>query len=273
MVPDLTVGMVTINTHDLFVGLALMIGLAVFRAESRHHGLNDERIWVIVAGILAGGAIGGRLAGVLQALASEDGTPLHLAWAFGGRSIIGGLTGAYVGALVAKRLVRYPHRTGNVFAPAVAIGLAVGRIGCFLTEAPGRPTSLPWAVHVDPDVAASIPDCPGCLAGVGMHPSFLYEVVFMLAVFLVLRYWARDRIEAPGEMFPLFLAAYAAFRFFVEFTRANPVVLVGLTWSQIIILVLSPLVARHLFTQAHRGTYARLTPHLPSSAIPDRSTS
>ena len=272
MVPDLTVGVVTINTHDLFVGLGLVLGLAVFRAESRRQGVHDERIWVMVAGILAGGAIGGRLAGVLQAWVNQDGTPLYLVWAFGGRSIIGGLLGAYIGALTAKRLVRYPHRTGNVFAPAVAIGLAVGRIGCFLTEAPGRPTSLPWAVHVDPVAAASIPDCPGCVAGVGMHPSFLYEVLFLVATFLVLRYWARDRIEAPGALFPLFLAAYAAFRFVVEFTRANPVVAAGLTWSQIIILILSPLVVRHLVIEARRGTYDGLVPRPSASAIPHRST-
>jgi phosphatidylglycerol:prolipoprotein diacylglycerol transferase len=272
MLPDLTVGVVSINTHDLFMGLALVIGLAVFRAESRHQGVHDERIWVMVAGIVAGGAIGGRLSGVLQAWVNEDGTPLYLVWAFGGRSIIGGLMGAYIGALIAKRLVGYPHRTGNVFAPAVAIGLAVGRIGCFLTEAPGRPTSVPWAVHINPVAAASIPDCPGCVAGQGMHPSFLYEVVFLVGVFLVLRFWARDRVSVPGELFPLFLACYATFRFLVEFTRANPVVVAGLTWSQIVILILSPLIVRHLVTQARRGTYALLVPRWSAAAVPERST-
>jgi phosphatidylglycerol:prolipoprotein diacylglycerol transferase len=273
VVPDLTLGPVTIGTHDLFVALGLLVGLAVFRAEARHRGVRDERLLVIIAGIIVGGALGGRLSGVLQALVREDGTPLYLVWAFGGRSIIGGLLGAYLGALVAKRLVRYPYRTGNLFAPAVALALAVGRIGCFLTEAPGRPTSMPWAVHVDPVAAATIPDCPGCVAGVGMHPSFLYEAAFLVATFLVLRFWVRDRIDAPGEMLPLFLAAYATFRFAVEFTRANPVVVGGLTWSQLVILAVSPLIVRHLVIQSRRGTYDRLLLRVSAPATPERSTS
>lgn len=64
------------------------------------------------------------------------------AWMFGSRSVLGGLTGAYAGVLIAKRLIGYREKTGDLFAPAVALGMAVGRIGCFLTEAPGRPTEL-----------------------------------------------------------------------------------------------------------------------------------
>ncbi len=273
MVPDLTLGPVAIGTHDLFVALGLVVGLLVVRAEARHRGVRDERLLVIIAGIVVGGALGGRLSGVLQALVRQDGTPLYLVWAFGGRSIIGGLVGAYLGALVAKRLVGYPHRTGNLFAPAVALALAVGRVGCFLTEAPGRPTSVPWAIHVDPVAAATIPDCPGCVAGVGMHPSFLYEVAFLVVAFLVLRFWVRARIDAPGEMLPLFLAAYATFRFAVEFTRANPVVVAGLTWSQLVILAVAPLILRHLVVQSRRGTYTRLLLRVPAPAMSDRSTS
>ena len=133
----------------------------------------------------------------------QDG-PAAIVWAWNevGRSSLGGLAGAFAGALIGKRVGGYPYRTGELCAPAVAVGVAVGRIGCCLAEAPGRPSALPWAVTVDP--AVPIPECPGCVAGVGMHPSFLYEIAFLVAVCVALL-WARRRVHGPGELFVLFI--------------------------------------------------------------------
>lgn len=245
--------------HDAMVGLAVVVGLLVFLHECRRRRMWDERLIPVIVGLVVGGAVGARLAGVLDAATHDGVGALAWAWEQGGRSILGGLSGAYVGALIGKRLGGYTGRTGDLFAPAVAIGLAIGRVGCLLTEAPGRPTSLPWGVTVDPSVAATVPDCPGCVAGVPMHPSFLYEIVFCLLAFAALL-WLRDRIDAPGETFVLFLAAYAVFRFGVEFTRANPPDLWGLTRSQVFLLVLSPLLAVRVWRAWRRGVYDRLLP-------------
>jgi len=248
----ITIAGLHIASHDFFVALAFVVGFAIFVHEARRRRMWDERLIPLIAGVIVGGAIGGRLAGVLDA-ATQDGVgAIAWAWTEGGRSILGGLTGAYIGGLIGKRVGGYPGKTGDLFAPAVAIGLAIGRIGCFLAEAPGRPTSLPWGIRVDP--AATIPECPGCLAGVPMHPSFLYEIGFLLLAFAAMMRW-RDKIEVPGEMFVLFLAAYAVFRFGVEFTRANPADLLGLTRSQVFLVVVSPLIARRLVISARRGSY------------------
>ena len=254
-----SVGGHPVGTHDAFVALAFVVGLAVFAYEARRRQMWDERLIPVLVGIVVGGAVGARLAGVLDAATTDGTDAIAWAWVQGGRSILGGLSGAYVGALVGKRIGGYHGRTGDLFAPAVAIGLAIGRIGCFLTEAPGRPSSLPWGISVDPSVAASIPECPGCVAGVPMHPSFLYEIVFCLAMFGVLL-WLRDRITTPGETFVLFLAAYAVFWFGVEFTRANPPDLCGLTLSQVFLLLLSPLLIARVWRAARRGVYAHVLP-------------
>jgi len=60
-------------------------------------------------------------------------------WLYGNRSILGGLVGAWIGVHVAKKIVGYRVRTGDLFAPAVALGMAIGRVGCLLTELPGTP--------------------------------------------------------------------------------------------------------------------------------------
>jgi prolipoprotein diacylglyceryltransferase len=139
----------------------------------------------------------------------------------GGRSILGGLAGAYAGVLLTKRLIGYREPTGDAFAPAVALGMAIGRFGCFFTELPGTPTRLPWAVTF--------------YDGVPRHPSFLYEIVFQLGAFALL-WWLRPRVHTKGDLFKIYLLGYAAFRFAVEFVRGNDVVWNGLTRPQLFLI-------------------------------------
>ncbi|WP_227999812.1 prolipoprotein diacylglyceryl transferase [Nocardia australiensis] len=241
MVPNLVFG---IPTHGFFVAVGVAVAAIVFVLECRRRGALGEESLVAVTGALVGGAIGMRLSGIAETL-----DPLE-SWMFGARSVLGGLFGAYAGVLIAKRIIGYTQRTGDLFAPAVALGMAVGRIGCHLTEAPGRPTELPWGVHAP----ATVPSCPGCVSGVAMHPSFLYEIAFQLAAFAAL-VWARGRVSAPGELFTLYVSAYAVFRFLVEFTRANDTVWLNLTRPQWFLLPGLVLVVIRLTAGYRRGHY------------------
>jgi phosphatidylglycerol:prolipoprotein diacylglycerol transferase len=257
MVPTLGhLGPIPIDTHDVFVALGVLAASAVFFAEVRRRGLTDDRIWIVVAGALVGGALFGRLGTWLQHIDLRQNASLAEQWLYGNRSILSGLVGAYAGALVAKRLSGYRVRTGDLFAPAVALGMAVGRIGCLLTELPGTPTRLPWGITLSPAEAANI---PGAVPGVPLHPSFAYEILFQLAVFCAL-WWLRDRLTGPGELFTLYLAAYAVFRFGVEFVRGNEVVFGGMTRPQLFLLACSPLAAWHFVRRARRGAFRLRTP-------------
>jgi phosphatidylglycerol---prolipoprotein diacylglyceryl transferase len=249
-------GEVEIRTHDVGVSLGVLVAGAVFVAQVRRRRRRgrpvDDRIWVVVAGALVGGALLSRLGTWLQHLDPRDNATLVEQWLHGNRSILSGLVGAYVGALVAKRLCGYPERTGDLFAPAVALGMAVGRVGCLLTERPGTPTSLPWGVTLTPAEAYALPG--GVAPGVALHPSFAYEILFHLLAFVVLLR-LRDRF-APGETFSLYLVAYAAFRFAVEFVRGNDEVALGLTRPQWFLLACAPLAVWHVVRQWRRGAYA-----------------
>ncbi|HLL67161.1 MAG TPA: prolipoprotein diacylglyceryl transferase family protein [Micromonosporaceae bacterium] len=249
----LRLGPVAIGTHDVLVALGIAVAALVFWAEVRRRRVRDERIWYVVAGALVGGALLGRLGTWLQHLDPRDNASLLEQWAYGNRSILSGLVGAYIGAIVAKRLCGYTDHTGDFFAPAVAAGMAVGRLGCLLTELPGTPTGLPWGITLTAEQAGRI---PGAVAGVALHPSFGYEIAFHLLAFVALRA-LRSRITEPGELFKLYLLAYAGFRFAVEFVRGNEVVLAGLTRPQLFLLVVVPLAAWHLIRQARRGVYRR----------------
>jgi prolipoprotein diacylglyceryltransferase len=252
VVPTLgQLGPVAIGTHGAFLALGVLAAAVVFAAEVHRRGIRDDRIWVVVAGALAGGAVLSRLGTWLQHLNLRDNATLVEQWAYGNRSILSGLVGAYLGAVAAKRITGYRASTGDLFAPAVAMGLAVGRVGCLLTELPGTPAAVPWAVTLTPVQAGRI---PGAVAGVPLHPSFAYEIVFHLAAFAVL-WWLRGRIREPGELLRLFVAGYAVFRFLVEFVRGNEVAIAGLTRPQLFLLACLPLVAWHVVRQTRRGVY------------------
>lgn len=256
------IGTVGVPTHDFFVGLGVAIATIVFVLEARARQQLRAETLIAVAGALVGGAIGMRLSGLLPHLSASANPTLVQAWEFGARSVLGGLAGAYVGVLIAKKIIGYQVRTGDLFAPAVAIGMAVGRIGCLLTEAPGRPTAVPWGMHAP----ESTPLCLGCVTGQAMHPSFAYEIAFHLSAFVAI-YWLRSRIHAPGELFTLYIAAYAVFRFFVEFTRANEHVWLELTRPQWFLVPGLVLIGWRLTYQYRKGTYDVLLGRQPAVAL------
>ena len=218
--------------HSGFVGLGVVLAGLVFAVQSRRAGPYDERLLVVIAGTLVGGAVGMRAAGLVRYIDDVGSSVLADAWRYGAKSILGGLAGAYAGALVGKRLAGYDRPTGDLFAPALALGMGIGRFGCFWTEPLGRMSSLPWSVR-------------------GMHPSFLYEIAFHLVAFVVLLA-LRGRLASPGALLTVYLAAYAGFRFLVEFTRANEVLGLGLTGSQWFVLAASPLLVAKLRRTALR---------------------
>jgi len=248
------VGGVGVATHDVFVVLGVVAAALVFAREARRRRVRDPRIWTIVAGALLTGAVFAKLGMGWRYLAETPEPSLVGLWLYGGKSVLGGLAGAYFGALGTKRLVGYREKTGDLFAPAVALGVAVGRIGCFLTEQVGTPTSLPWGISVSSTVAKGIPMCDGCAPGVPMHPSFLYEIAFLLGLFGVLL-WLRPRVRVPGELFKIFLLAYGVFRFFVEFVRGNETFAWGLSGSQVFLLFTLPLLFAYFVRQLTRHAY------------------
>lgn len=241
--------------HGVFVGLGIAAAATIFTLEARRRGATDERVLYIVAGALVGGAVFMRLGTWLQHLHLAANASLAQQWLYGNRSILGGLFGAWLGVHLTKRLVGYRARTGDLFAPAVALGMAVGRVGCLLTEAPGTPTGGNWGIELDPARAAVL----GAPAGVGLHPSFAYEIAFHLIAFALLWGWARHQQLPPGETFVWYVAAYGVFRFGVEFVRGNDVVWHGLTRPQLVLLVAIPIILVRIIRQWRRGGYAMLT--------------
>lgn len=225
--------------HTAFAYAGMGFGAALWRAtlrrQSRGGALTPGNFGVLV-GMLLGAALGNKLVFLIErpdvALAIWQNGMLT----FPGQSVVGGLLGGLIGVELAKKLTGQTRSTGDAMVLPIAVGLAVGRVGCFLAglhdDTYGVPTSLPWGVDFGD--------------GIRRHPTQLYEIAVVLPLGLALR---RARLPMPGLAFKLFLSAYLLWRFGVEFLKPVPVTyplgLTGIQWTCLVALaVYSPLVAR-----------------------------
>jgi phosphatidylglycerol---prolipoprotein diacylglyceryl transferase len=251
-------GPIVLRTHDVFSVMAVVVGFALYWSDLRRRGWFDGSIALVSLGVLLGGIVGARVVTGWEQVddmgrAIDAGTPLSYALLHGNKSLVGAMLGGYVGGVVIKRRLGYNRTTGDAYAIALPVAIAIGRVGCFLSELPlGTATSLPWGMTVDPAAAASFSRCPDCL--LPMHPSMLYEIGFALLAIPVL-VWARPRIPVNGDLLKAFLLAYGVFRFFVEFVRGNEVQAFGLTGPQLVLIPCVTLLAAHFVRQAWRGVY------------------
>lgn len=257
-----------VATHDAFSLLALGVGFTVYYRELRRRRMLDERIVLISIAALGGAVLGARM---LLAWENVDFWTAHLgraplSWIIenSGKSLIGAIAGGWTAIALAKRALGYRRSTGDAYAFALPIGVALGRVGCFLSELPlGKPTDLPWGVTVDRAAAAAFPYCPDC--DLPMHPTMLYEIGFnVLAIAVMWR--VRHRFVVQGDLVRAYLLAAGTFRFLVEFIRTSPPQVGGLTAPQLMLIPFLLLLVIHFVRQARSGIYELPPAPAPSAA-------
>jgi len=195
--------------YPLCMVLAFAAGFALYRHNARGTGRHSEHLVPIVLAAFFGGLLGAKLPVVLMNLRYGFSWEIFLA----GRTIVGGLLGGTLGVLLIKKKLGIRERYGNLLAAPIALGMAIGRIGCLFHGCCfGNPTPLPWGIDFGD--------------GIARHPTQAYEMLFCLAAFGLLQ---RARHTAPaGSLLTRFFLAYFIFRFLEEFIRPHPVV-AGLT--------------------------------------------
>lgn len=262
-------GPIVLRTHDLFSLVAVLVGFGIYYASLRRRGWLDERIVVVSLAVLLGGIVGARVVTGWENLddygrALDAGVPLSYALMHGNKSLVGALIGGYVAGVLAKRALGYTRSTGDAYVFALPIAIAIGRVGCFLSELPlGTATSLPWGISVDAAAASAFPRCPDC--ALPMHPSMLYEIAFNLVAIGGLL-WARSRVTVQGDLLKAYLLAAGVFRLLVEVVRGNEVQAFGLTGPQLVLIPCVLLLVAHFVRQARQGVYR--VPDAPPVRVP-----
>ncbi|MGD8394545.1 MAG: prolipoprotein diacylglyceryl transferase [Candidatus Eiseniibacteriota bacterium] len=236
MWPDLfRIGPLAFHSYGLMLAISFIVGIQLALVEGRRRGIAEDRVGGLALWILVASVVGSRLAYVLTHLDSFSGQRIWGAlrvWE-GGLTMYGGVVAALVLAYVLARRWRLPVGTVfDTFAPSIALGEGLTRIGCFLNGCCfGKPCALPWAVTFPEQSHAG-----SVFPGAALHPTQLYLSLAGLATFAVLWWWARHRFETPGRVFFLFLLLASLARFSIDFLRyydphGEAVVITGVTLS------------------------------------------
>jgi phosphatidylglycerol---prolipoprotein diacylglyceryl transferase len=243
----LPIGPWLIHPHLFFETLSYFVGFRVYLALRRRAG--DTVIvpyrWATLSSAAAGAALGAR---ILAWLADPNATYDLASVLLGGKTIIGGLVGGLIAVELVKLAMGIRRSTGDLYAPALAVAIAVGRVGCLLTgvadDTSGTPTSLPWGMDLGD--------------GIRRHPTQIYEIVVLVAMVVPLWRLARrtmliaagegaagagttagivdtdapgvaaGRVLREGDAFKAFMVGYLGLRLVVDFMKPYPAVFLGL---------------------------------------------
>ena len=195
----------------------LIVGWLAYREAKRRDRLTEKTL-VVGSVALLSGIVGAKLSmlvflGPAEFWKELPTIPSH------GSALWGGLIIGYFAVVLTERLMKVERCTGDLIAPFLPLGQAIGRVGNFLAgDAYGLPSGLPWSVYQ---------------AGAYRHPVQIYEMIPDLLLFAFL--WRRRRVSfRDGELFRIYIIGYSIIRFPLEFLRYQPTPLyfLGLTLVQ-----------------------------------------
>jgi phosphatidylglycerol:prolipoprotein diacylglycerol transferase len=252
-----SVGNFTVHSWGLMFVIAFLVGFFLVLREAKRKEINEKHVYNISLLILVGTIIGARLFHIFENLGFYFSHPAQiLALTEGGMTSYGGIFLAilFTWLYIRKQKELTFAKILDLYAPYVALALAIGRIGCFLNWCCyGQASSMPWAIKVSGDFAR--------------HPTQIYESIAYLITFFILMKLKRVKeevhsraetrgkkfrgfemnygkgiAEQKGFIFLSFLILYSVFRFLIDFMREYAHYWRGLAESQwicIIIVVIS----------------------------------
>jgi phosphatidylglycerol:prolipoprotein diacylglycerol transferase len=227
------IGGFTVTSFGVMMALAFLVAGWVASRELARVGLDPEHAWDMVGYAAVFGILGSKIYYMILNWQDTAADPMRALLSRSGLVWYGGLILA--AAVIAWRVKKTGiplGRMADASALALAVGYAIGRMGCFLVgDDYGRPSDLPWAVafpkgappstaanlrEFGVDIPASVPDN----TVYAVHPTQLYEVGMSLIIFFILKR-VQPRMAVPGMLFMLWVALAGVERFIVEIFRAK----------------------------------------------------
>ncbi|MBA3805079.1 MAG: prolipoprotein diacylglyceryl transferase [Acidobacteria bacterium] len=272
MYPELFhIGSFPINTYGVLLALAFLSALLIAAKLAARDGLPRERIYDLGLWMLLAALLGSKIL-MLWTEPSYRENPWHLVsldFLRSGGVFYGGFIGALLTGYFLIRRYGLPWwKTADAFAPGIALGLGLGRQGCFAAGCCwGKPTSLPWGMRFT-ELGHEITGVP---IDTPLHPTQLYESAAAFLIFFFLL-WLHRRRRFDGQVILLFAVFYGIVRFMVEFLRDDPrgdiaglTTLTGLSTSQMISLIIGT-GSLIILIMRWRRAYSSLSPQKASTS-------
>jgi len=217
------IGRFFLPTYGVLVSLGVLVGLWVSVRNSRKQGINPDDAWNLGILVVLCGIVGAKLLMFINEWDSYIRHPSEI-FTWNTFQAAGVFSGGLIGALAAaawyiRRHNMPPLATCDAFAPGLALGHAIGRVGCFAAGCCyGKPTHHFWGVTFTNPVAHAIVGTP---LNKALEPTQLFESAVELANFFILT-WMFNRKKFDGQVFGAYLILYGVARYFLEFIRDDP---------------------------------------------------
>ncbi len=251
MIPQLfSIGPLPINTFGLMVALAILSGMHLLRRSFIYQGLDGSKAetYVFIGGV--SGLLGSRLWHLFEHWREVLRSPIEMIFSSAGFTFYGGFLFASLVLYLFCRRDKFPvTRFMDACGPTLALGYAIGRLGCQLSG-DGDYGKFTDSIFGMSYLTGVVPTPPGFFA----YPTPLYEsTLCFLILWGLLRVETSREWDAPLSRFGLYLSLVATSRFFVEYLRINPEVVGSLSQAQIISIVLALLGTWLVFRKRNAG--------------------
>ncbi|WP_114937187.1 prolipoprotein diacylglyceryl transferase [Mucilaginibacter endophyticus] len=207
------------ETLSYFLGYQYYAWLRKHTADkiSAHHRL------IIFIGAATGAFIGSHLIGVFENPALLF-SQFSIIYFMSNKTIVGGMLGGLIGVELTKKQLDVTASSGDLMVYPLILAMVIGRTGCFLAGLEdgtyGVASNLPWAIDFGD--------------GIRRHPTNLYEIIFWLMLWVMLKLIERKRQFADGARFKVFMTSYLIFRLLVEFIKPDYFFSFGLSVIQLV---------------------------------------
>ncbi len=214
---------VSVNVHLILEYLAFFIAFRYYLVLRRnsHDTISNKNRLSIILGAVVGAFLGSRLMGYLEnptiSLTQEN-----LFYLFNTKTIMGGLFGGLIGVESVKKMIGEKQSSGDLFTLPLIAGIFIGRIGCFLSGT----NEFTYGTETSFFAGMDLGD------GLLRHPTSLYELVFLVLLFLIINYFKKLKKLENGDLFKIFMILYFGFRFLIEFIKPNVFWVFGLSSIQ-----------------------------------------
>jgi len=235
-------GWFQIRSYGFMLAMSFLLGIYLAAWRAKRQGVQPQLMLDLSVYIILAAVVGSRLLYVLFHLDEYSGPLQFFALWEGGATFYGGLLLAIAASAAFTRRKKLSFlQVADIIAPSIALGMAVTRVGCFLSGCCyGRPTDAPWGVVFPPSCPAGRSAADAAISlgvdVVHLHPTQLYSLLYGLVIVAVLLLSERV-LKKRGAVFGLLLVLAGVARFTVDFFRlyeANAKAIWGLTFSQIL---------------------------------------
>jgi phosphatidylglycerol---prolipoprotein diacylglyceryl transferase len=231
-----------VYTYGLLLAAAYLLGLQFALVRARARGLDPNRVMDLGIWIIISALVGAKL---LLLIVDHDKFSMNAAGLMDLVRSAGVFYGGLIAAVAVALWYLWRHKmpmwtVTDVFAPGIALGHVIGRLGCFFAGCCfGRETTVPWAITFHSEFASQNVGTP---LGVPLHPTQLYEAGAELLILGLLLALERRGRPFPGRTFWAYMLLYAISRFIIEIYRGDPRGMVGsLSTSQFVSILIVPL--------------------------------